>query len=128
MTEQYKKAYSESSFWKKLASSGKKMGRVAVENALKLFYAIYLSKASPKQVTMIVAALGYLIAPADVIPDLLPAGLTDDAGVLTAVVTLLACCSDPEVVAAAKAKTSEWFDSPQEELPLQTQEDPSKPS
>ena len=32
------------------------------------------------------------------------------AGVLTAVVGLLACCSDPEVVAAAKAKASEWFD------------------
>ena len=114
MTDQYEEAYSERSFWDKLAASAKKMGRVAVENALKLFYAIYLHKANPKQVTMIVAALGYLIAPADVIPDFLPAGLTDDAGVLTAVVALLACCSDPDVVAAAKAKTSEWFDGREE--------------
>ncbi len=36
----FEEAYSESSFWDKLASSAKKMGRVAVENALRLFYAI----------------------------------------------------------------------------------------
>lgn len=106
----FENAYSESSFWDKLASSAKKMGRVTVENALKLFYAVYLGKASPSQVTIIVGALGYLISPADAIPDLLPGGLTDDAGVIAAAVSLLACCSDPEVEAAAKAKVSEWFD------------------
>ena len=106
----FKEAYSESGFWDKLASSAKKMGRVAVENALKLFYAVTLGKASPAQVSIIIGALGYLIFPADAIPDLIPGGLADDAGVLTAAVGLLACCSDPEVVAAAKAKASEWFD------------------
>ena len=106
----FEEAYSESSFWDKLASSAKKMGRVAVENALKLFYAVTLGKASPSQVSIIIGALGYLIFPADAIPDLIPGGLADDAGVLTAAVGLLACCSDPEVVAAAKVKASEWFD------------------
>jgi len=106
----FENAYSESSFWDKLASSAKKMGRVAVENALKLFYAVTLGKASPAQVSIIIGALGYLIFPADAIPDLIPGGLADDAGVLTAAVGLLACCSDPEVVAAAKVKASEWFD------------------
>ena len=47
---------------------------------------------------------------ADAIPDVIPGGLTDDAGVLTAAVGLLACCSDPGVEAAAKTKASEWFD------------------
>jgi len=111
---EYEKNYSEKSFWDKLAKSAKKMGRFAVENALKLFYAVYLGKATPAQISIIVGALGYLITPVDVIPDILPAGLTDDAGVLTAVVGMLACCSDPEVVAAAKAKTAEWFDEPLE--------------
>ena len=106
----FEEAYSESSFWDKLASSAKKMGRVAVENALKLFYAVTLGKASPAQVSIIIGALGSLIFPADAIPDLIPGGLADDAGVLTAAVGLLACCSDPEVVAAAKVKASEWFD------------------
>ena len=60
--------------------------------------------------SIIIGALGYLIFPADAIPDLIPGGLADDAGVLTAAVGLLASCSDPEVVAAAKVKASEWFD------------------
>lgn len=106
----FEEAYSESSFWDKLAKSAKKMGRATVENALKLFYAVALGKASPAQVSIIVGALGYLIFPADAIPDLLPCGFADDAGVLTAVIGLLACCSDPEVEAAAKAKAREWFD------------------
>ena len=105
----FEKAYSESSFWDKLANSAKKLGKDAVTTALKLFYSVYLKKADPAQVATIVAALGYLISPPDVVPDLLPGGLTDDAAVLTAVVGLLACCSDPEVDAAAKAKAQEWF-------------------
>lgn len=109
-TEEYEKAYSENIIWDKLANSAKKIRKGTVENALKLFYSISLGKANPAQVTMVIAALGYLILPADVIPDLLPGGFTDDAGVLTAAVGLLACCSDSEVEAAAKAKASEWFD------------------
>jgi uncharacterized membrane protein YkvA (DUF1232 family) len=106
----YEKAYSENNFWDKLADSAKKMGRGAVENALRLFYAVYLGKATPAQVTTIVGALGYLISPVDVVPDMLPGGLADDAGVLFAVVTMLQCCSHPDVRDAAKAKTAEWFD------------------
>ena len=106
----FEEAYSENSFWEKLEKFGKKMGRATVENALRLFYAIILGKANPAQVSIIIGALGYLIFPVDAIPDMMPGGLTDDAGVLTAAVGLLACCSDPEVDAAAKAKASEWFD------------------
>lgn len=105
----FEKAYSESNFWDKLATSAKKLGKEAVTNALKLFYCIYLKKADPAQVATIVGALGYLISPADIVPDVLPGGLTDDAAVLTAVVGLLTCCADPEVDAAAKAKAQEWF-------------------
>lgn len=105
----FEKAYSESSFWDKLADSAKKMGKGTVENALRLFYSISLGKATPTQVVTIVSALGYLILPADVIPDFMPGGFTDDAGVITAAVGLLACCNDPEVESAAKAKVQEWF-------------------
>ena len=108
-TKDYEKTYSESSFWDKLAESAKKMGKGTVENALRLFYSISLGKATPAQVSLIIGALGYLILPADVIPDFIPGGFTDDAGVITAAVGLLACCNDPEVEAAAKAKVQEWF-------------------
>lgn len=69
-----------------------------------------LGKATPAQIAVIIGALGYFISPVDAVPDLLPGGLVDDGGVIALAVSTLACCSDPEVVAAAKAKASEWFD------------------
>lgn len=106
----FKSSYSEKSFWDKLANFAKKAGREVVENALKLYYAMVLGKATPAQITAIIGALGYFISPIDAIPDMAPGGFVDDAGVLGLAVSTLACCSDPEVVRAAKAKASEWFD------------------
>lgn len=107
----YKSSYSESGFWSKLAKFAGKAGKELVMNALKLFYALRLGKASPAQVAAIVAALGYFISPADAVPDVIPGvGYVDDASVLAAAVATLACCADPQVVAAAKAKIKELFD------------------
>jgi len=106
----YESSYSESGFWNKIADFGKKAGKVVVVNALKLYYAMTLGKATPAQITAIIGALGYFICPIDFVPDLLPGGLTDDGGVLALAVTTIAACSDPEVVSAAKSKVSEWFD------------------
>lgn len=106
----YKSSYSEKGFWDKMASFAQKAGKEIVINALKLYYSMALGKATPAQITAIIGALGYFISPIDAIPDPLPGGLIDDGGVLALAVTTLACCSDPEVVAAAKAKASEWFD------------------
>ena len=105
----YKSSYSESGFWDKLAKFAGKAGREVVFNALKLYYAIALGKATATQIAAIVAALGYFISPIDAIPDMLPGGLVDDAGVLATAVTTLACCSDPEVVKAARSKVNELF-------------------
>lgn len=109
-TSKYKSSYSESSFWEKIAKFAKKAGREVITNVLKLYYAMALGKATPTQVTAIIGALGYFISPIDAVPDVLPGGLVDDASVITMVVTTIACCSDPEVVSAAKRKASEWFD------------------
>ena len=109
-TDNYKKDYSESGLWDKLAKFAKKVGYELVLNALKLYYAIALHKATPEQMAIIVGALGYFISPIDLIPDELPGGFVDDASVVSAAVSMLACCADPEVVSAAKAKVSEWFD------------------
>ena len=106
----YEGFYSEQGLWDKLKDCAKKLGKGTVENTLKLYYAIALGKASPEQLVVILGALGYLISPVDTVPDMLPGGLVDDAGVLTAAVGLLACCSDDDVIEAAKAKTKEWFD------------------
>ena len=106
----YKDSYSESTFWEKMTKFASKAGREVVTNALKLYYAMIMGKASPTQIATIIAALGYFISPADAVPDWLPGGLLDDGGVLAAAVATLACCADKEVVAAAKKKASEWFD------------------
>lgn len=108
-TNKYKKDYSESGFWDKLAKFAKKVGYELVLNVLKLYYALALGKADPKQVGIIIGALGYFISPIDAIPDPLPGGFVDDGAVITAAVSMLACCSDREVVAAAKVKAYEWF-------------------
>lgn len=105
----YKKDFSENGFWNKLANTAKKAGKGVVVNALKLYYAMAMGKATPEQITVIIGALGYFISPIDAVPDMLLGGYLDDAGVLTAAVGTLACCSDPEVVASAKAKAEEWF-------------------
>lgn len=109
-TEKYRDSYSEESFWDKLLKYAKKTGRTVVLNALKLYYAMSLGKATPAQILTIVGALGYFISPIDAVPDALPGGFIDDAGVLAGVVKLLVCCSDKDVVAAAESKVSELFD------------------
>lgn len=108
--DKYRSSYSEKGLWEKIAKFAKKAGREVVVNALKLYYAMALGVATPKQVAAIIGALGYFISPVDAVPDVLPGGLVDDGGVLALAVTTLACCSDPRVVAAANAKASEWFD------------------
>jgi GTPase SAR1 family protein len=71
-----------------------------------------MKKATVPQIAAIVAALGYLISPIDLISDAIPIiGYTDDAGILLLAATTLTCCSDPEVIKAAKDKLSEWLGS-----------------
>mgnify|MGYP001514346229 FL=1 len=111
MNNRYKDCYSENDFWKKIRKYAKKAGKELVLNVLKLYYAMALGKASPKQIATIIGALGYFISPIDAIPDVTPGiGFLDDGGVIALAVATLACCSDPEVVAAANAKLKEWFD------------------
>lgn len=109
-TNKFESSYSEDGLWAKIEKFAKKAGKEIVINVLKLYYAMALGKATPTQIATIIAALGYFISPVDAVPDLLPGGFADDGGVLTLAVATLACCSDPEVVNAAKQKASEWFD------------------
>lgn len=105
----YEKAYSDKDFWEKIANFAKKMGAIPLENALKLYYAMNMGKATVPQIAAIIAALGYFISPFDVISDFLPGGWVDDATVLATAVATLACCSEPDVIKAARNKVSEWF-------------------
>ena len=78
-TEAYTGNYSDESFKDKVKRVGQKMGGKLLFNAFILYY-VLKSRNVPITVKLeIMGALGYVIFPADVIPDFVPvAGFSDD--------------------------------------------------
>ena len=99
--------FDEQGFWAKVKRFGRKMGAAVLKPALLLYY-LWMRPETPAWAKAIAAsALIYLVCPVDAIPDLLPGGYVDDAGVLAAAVATLAAYIDETVEARADAKTSE---------------------
>ena len=80
-----------------------------VEQIITLCLLFKDNKVSTKDKLLILAALIYLISPADLIPDVTISGLADDAAVVLAVIETLKIYITPELKAKAKAKTEELF-------------------
>lgn len=109
-TSKYSKDYSESNFWDKVKNYATKAGGKVIYNALKLYYALQSTDTPGWAKTVILGALGYFIAPIDLIPDVVPAGgYVDDAGVIVAALLTVATCITPAIKAEAKRKMKEWF-------------------
>ena len=106
---QYKAArwYSGPRLWSALTRAVRFAGEKTVVTALTLFYCLQDKDTPPKAKAIIVGALGYLILPADLVPDILPgAGYTDDWSVLAiALGTVTAYIKDEH-----KAKARERFE------------------
>jgi uncharacterized membrane protein YkvA (DUF1232 family) len=99
--------FDERTFLDSCKSIAKKAGREVIGKGLQLFYAF--PAAPPWAKATIAGALGYLVFPADAIPDFLPAvGFTDDLGVLVAAVGAVASSIDDEVKAKAERKLEDW--------------------
>lgn len=82
----FKKYFSESKFWDKIKKEATKAGITVIYMALMLFYVLTSRRVSFRDKSLIIGALGYLILPTDLIPDLLPSiGYSDD---LTALITV----------------------------------------
>lgn len=114
--EKYGKHYSESSFWKKLMKHAKKLGAKTMYMALLLFYAWQSEGVTNKERAMIIGALGYLIFPADIIPDFIPAaGYVDDIAALTIAIYKVMRNITPEIKMQAKAKLRELIGDFEEE-------------
>lgn len=115
-TNQYSKDYSEDSLFKKIKSVFSKAGVSVVYGVLLLFYALQDPTVPMGAKATIVGALGYFIAPLDLIPDIAPGvGYGDD---MTAVITALGVVSvyiTPEIKIKARTKTREWFSNVNEE-------------
>jgi len=89
--EKYKDNYSETGFWKKLGNAFLQIGEQLVLKALTLFYSAKDDNTPKWAKGVIFGALGYLIAPLDLIPDFIPvAGYTDDMMTITAAISIVA--------------------------------------
>ena len=107
----FRKNYSDNQFWEKLKKIASKAGARLVYAALLLYY-VLRNPATPRaDRTKIIGALGYLILPADLIPDFLPAvGYTDDLAALMWALYSVARNVTPEVKIMARQKLGEWFE------------------
>lgn len=102
--------YSPSRLWKKLAKIGRFAGEKTLLTALILFYCLRDKDTPAWAKGVIVGALGYLILPTDLVPDLIPgAGLSDDwTALVTALGTVAAYIKD-EHKAKARARLDRLF-------------------
>lgn len=107
---EYRKHYSDSLFWQKVRRYAKTAGRAVLEPALKMYYAAR-DPATPQWAkNTIYGALGYLILPVDVVPDILPVvGFSDDLSVLIAALSVTAAHIKPEHTEKAQRLLAKWF-------------------
>lgn len=107
---QYQEHYSENAFWDKIRRIASKAGAKVVYYALVLFYTLTDPATPLKYKTVIAGALGYLILPVDIIPDILPfAGLADDWAALIAAVSYVIGAISEENKEKAKVKVRSLF-------------------
>jgi len=101
----YSSAYSKKSFWQKISSlSG--IYRELKYKAILLWLLLKDDDVPFAIKASIIAALGYLITPIDLIPDFLPGGLVDDGAVLAGVLSLANSYVTVEMEVEARAMSS----------------------
>jgi len=107
----YAGKFSPADFTEKIARIAKRAGAKLVYAALILYYTLQSDKVSTANKAIIIAALGYMISPLDVVPDAIPiVGLGDDLAVLLYVLKKVWTDVDPEIQQRAKDRLSQWFD------------------
>ncbi len=102
-------AYSPEAFTDKIKHAAKKAGKKAVYYALLLYYASLDKDVPAKDRLMIIAALGYFILPADLIPDMVPGGFADDTAALIYVLKKVWNNITPATKEKARARTASLF-------------------
>jgi len=109
-TPEHAASYSEAGFWDKIKSFAQKIGSTGLYYALLLYYMAQDPLVPAADKALIVAALGYLIFPIDIIPDfLLGVGYSDDISVMVMALKKLKSSIRDEHRAQATQKLREWF-------------------
>lgn len=108
--DNYSKDYSDESLLKKIKKNFSKAGVSVVYGALLLFYSLKDPSVPMKAKATIVGALGYFIAPIDLIADPIPvAGYGDDLAAIIAALGVISIYLTDETKQKAKNKTKELF-------------------
>ncbi|MCY4541956.1 MAG: YkvA family protein [Rhodobacteraceae bacterium] len=106
----YGQHYSDAGFNTKLTGFAGVIGKGVTLHALKLYYCMADERTPLKHKSAIVASLGYLILPIDLIPDVLVGlGFTDDATVLAGLIAMLGNTISSEHVERARKRANELF-------------------
>ena len=106
--EKYEEKYSESGLWDKIRKNIAKIGVKVIYQALLLYYVAQSPNCPSKIKAGIIGALGYLISPIDLIPDIMPGiGYADDAAAIATAVALAQIYITDEIKAQAKAKIAD---------------------
>ena len=104
----YEEKYSESGLWDKIRKNIAKIGVKVIYQALLLYYVAQSPNCPTKIKAGIIGALGYLISPIDLIPDIMPGiGYADDAVAIATAVALAQIYITDEIKAQAKAKIAD---------------------
>ncbi len=108
-TEEYEKQYSESKFLEKIGNFAKKAGINVIYAGILLFEVMKKPEVPSKDKAIIIGALGYFIAPLDLIPDMIPGGFVDDLGALAFALARVKNYIDHEIKLKSKERLRQWF-------------------
>ncbi|MGE6486841.1 YkvA family protein [Paenisporosarcina sp. NPDC076898] len=102
--------YDDEKFWNKIVKYGKKAGEKTVYTSLLLYFTAQNPAVPTSAKLTIAGALGYLIFPADILPDFIPVvGLADDASVIAYALYQVISHIDEPTKKQAYEKMKSWF-------------------
>ena len=108
--QKYEQHYSDSSLLDKVTKYGKLIGITALYKAVQLWFILQKPDVPAGTKAVIMGALGYLIAPLDFLPDLLPVlGYTDDMVAITFALIKVQGYIDEEVERKSKKLLTKIF-------------------
>ena len=108
--QKYEQHYNDSSFLDKVTKYGKLIGINALYKAVQLWFVLQKPDVPASAKAVIMGALGYLIAPLDFLPDLMPVlGYTDDFVAITFALIKVQGYIDEEVERKSKKLLAKIF-------------------